>query len=73
MHAWEWAAPLRTRSPPRLLQVTTHAKVDFEAVARAAARAAGYTSRDAGFCADTAEVKVLVDEQSPEIAQVGQP
>ncbi|GBF95193.1 S-adenosylmethionine synthetase [Raphidocelis subcapitata] len=50
-------------------EVTTRAQVDFEAVARQAARDAGYTSRALGFCADTAEVKVLIDEQSPEIAQ----
>jgi hypothetical protein len=69
---------LRPRAPPPFpaalqspSQVTTRARVDFEAVARQAARDIGYTSREAGFCADTAQVKVLIDRQSPEIAQVG--
>ncbi|KIZ06668.1 S-adenosylmethionine synthetase [Monoraphidium neglectum] len=50
-------------------EVTTHAKVDYEAVARQAVRDAGYTSDALGFNAETAEVKVLIDQQSPEIAQ----
>ena len=31
----------------------------------------GCASAADGFCADTAQVKVLIDHQSPEIAQVG--
>lgn len=58
--------------PSRRHQVTTHAQVDYEAVARQAARDAGYNGTPSGFCADTAEVKVLIDQQSPEIGKVRQ-
>ncbi|KAI8473266.1 MAG: S-adenosyl-L-methionine synthetase [Monoraphidium minutum] len=50
-------------------EVTTRAAVDYEAVARQAVRDAGYCGGGLGFDADTAEVKVLIDQQSPEIAQ----
>lgn len=50
-------------------EVTTRAKIDYEAVARQAAHDAGYTSSALGFSYDSAEVKVLIDQQSPEIAQ----
>jgi hypothetical protein len=40
------------------------------AIARQACRDIGYTSLDLGFDADSAEVKVLVQQQVPEIAQV---
>jgi S-adenosylmethionine synthetase len=40
------------------------------AIAQQACRDIGYTSLDLGFDADSAEVKVLVQQQVPEIAQV---
>jgi S-adenosylmethionine synthetase len=51
-------------------EVTTRADVDYAAVAREAARAAGYAGNGAGFDADRAEVKVLLTRQAPEIAEV---
>ncbi|MCM8532506.1 MAG: methionine adenosyltransferase, partial [Lentisphaeraceae bacterium] len=50
-------------------ELTTNAKVDFEAVARKAIREIGYTSNDIGFCADTCEVQVRLHSQSADIAQ----
>ncbi|MCM8534576.1 MAG: methionine adenosyltransferase [Lentisphaeraceae bacterium] len=50
-------------------ELTTNAKVDFEAVARQAIRDIGYTSNDIGFCADTCEVQVRLHSQSADIAQ----
>jgi len=49
-------------------EITTNSKVDFEAVARDAIRAIGYTSNDIGFCADTCEVLVKLHSQSADIA-----
>lgn len=53
-------------------EITSHAEVDYAAVARQACREIGYTDMSLGFDANTAEVKVLVQQQVPEIAQVGQ-
>eukprot|EP00877_Chromochloris_zofingiensis_P001231 jgi/Chrzof1/11108/Cz05g24030.t1_METK[v5.2] len=50
-------------------EVTSHADVDYAEVARQVCRDIGYTSQDLGFDANTCEVKVLVAQQSPEIAQ----
>ena len=50
-------------------EITTDAQVDWEGVAREAARRAGYTSRDIGFCADTCEVLVRIHPQSQDISQ----
>ncbi|WIA29561.1 hypothetical protein OEZ86_012055 [Tetradesmus obliquus] len=50
-------------------EITSRAEVDYAAVARQACRDIGYTSHDLGFDADSAEVKVLVQQQVPEIAQ----
>lgn len=48
-------------------EITTTADVDYEAVARNAIRRIGYTP-DCGFDADSAEITVLLDRQSPDIA-----
>ena len=50
-------------------ELTTNAKVDYEAVARQAIREIGYTSDDIGFNADTCEIQVRLHEQSADIAQ----
>ena len=49
-------------------EITTTAKVDYEAVARKVINEVGYTSNDIGFCGDTCEVQVRLDTQSPDIA-----
>ena len=50
-------------------ELTTNAKVDYEAVAREAIREIGYTSDDIGFNADTCEIQVRLHAQSADIAQ----
>lgn len=49
-------------------EITTNAKVDYEAVARKVIREVGYTDNDIGFNADTCKVQVFLHEQSPDIA-----
>lgn len=49
-------------------EITTNAKVDYEAVARDVMRSIGYTSEDLGIDADTCEIKVVMDTQSSDIA-----
>lgn len=49
-------------------EITTNAKVDYEAVARDVMRRIGYTSEDLGIDADTCEIKVVMDTQSSDIA-----
>ena len=49
-------------------EITTTAKVDYEAVARKVINEVGYTSNDIGFSGDTCEVQVRLDTQSPDIA-----
>lgn len=49
-------------------EITTAAKIDYEAVARKVINEVGYTSNDIGFCGDTCEVQVRIDTQSPDIA-----
>ena len=48
-------------------ELTTNAKVDYEAVARQAIREIGYTSDDIGFNADTCEIQVRLHQQSADI------
>ena len=50
-------------------EITTAAKVDFAAVARATIRSIGYTDPAIGFDADTCTVLVQYGEQSQHIAQ----
>ncbi|MEF2843871.1 MAG: methionine adenosyltransferase [Catenibacterium sp.] len=49
-------------------EITTNAKVNYEAVARDVMRRIGYTSEDLGIDADTCEIKVVMDTQSSDIA-----
>lgn len=49
-------------------EITTNAKVDYEAVARDVMRSIGYTAEDLGIDADTCEIKVVMDTQSSDIA-----
>lgn len=49
-------------------EITTNAKVDYEAVARDVMRIIGYTAEDLGIDADTCEIKVVMDTQSSDIA-----
>lgn len=49
-------------------EVTTSAKVDFEAIVRAEVRRLGYTNPDWGF-SDQSEIFNYIGAQSPEIAQ----
>lgn len=49
-------------------EITTNAKVDYEAVARDVMRRIGYTAEDLGIDADTCEIKVVMDTQSCDIA-----
>ena len=50
-------------------EITTTAKVDYEAVVRKTARDIGFTSDDVGLNADTCKVLVHLEEQSPDIGQ----
>jgi len=49
-------------------EITTTARVDYETVVRDAIRKIGYTDPDIGFDADTCEVMIRLDTQSPDIA-----
>lgn len=49
-------------------EITTNAKVDYEAVARDVMRRIGYTAEDLGIDADTCEIKIVMDTQSSDIA-----
>lgn len=49
-------------------EITTNAKVDYEAVARDVMRRIGYTAEDLGIDADTCEIKVVMDTQSSDIS-----
>lgn len=49
-------------------EITTNAKVGYEAVARDVMRRIGYTAEDLGIDADTCEIKVVMDTQSSDIA-----
>jgi hypothetical protein len=50
-------------------EITSTALVDHEAQVREAVRAIGYTDADQLFHADTLEIRSLLSEQAPEIAQ----
>jgi S-adenosylmethionine synthetase len=49
-------------------EITTKAKVDYEAVAREVIREVGYTHNDIGFAADTCKIDMRLHSQSPDIA-----
>ena len=50
-------------------EITTKAKVDYEAIVRKTAREIGFTSDDVGLDADKCKVLVHLEEQSPDIGQ----
>ena len=50
-------------------EISCQGKVDYEGIARKVLRDIGYTSKELGIGCDTCEVKVVVKEQSPDIAQ----
>ena len=49
-------------------EITTNAKVDFEAIIRNTVRDIGYTHSGIGFDADSCSVTIAIHEQSPDIA-----
>ena len=50
-------------------EITTHAEVNWEKLARGVVRDIGYTHDDIGFSADTCKVFVCLHPQSPDISQ----
>jgi S-adenosylmethionine synthetase len=50
-------------------EITTKAKVDYEAIVRKVCREIGFTSADVGLDADKCKVLVHLEEQSPDIGQ----
>ncbi|GFR43175.1 hypothetical protein Agub_g4225 [Astrephomene gubernaculifera] len=50
-------------------EITTKAKVDYEAIVRRVCREIGFTSADVGLDADNCKVLVHIEEQSPDIGQ----
>ncbi|MDO4926055.1 MAG: methionine adenosyltransferase [Turicibacter sp.] len=50
-------------------EITTDAKVDFEAIVRQTIREIGYTAKEIGLDADNCRVMVELNAQSPDIAQ----
>jgi len=50
-------------------EITTQAKVDYEAVVRKTCREIGFTSPEVGLDADNCKVVVHIEAQSPEIGQ----
>ncbi len=57
-----------TNSVTVMGEITTSAKVDYEQIIRKTIREIGYTDKNIGFDADTAEVRIAIHEQSPDIA-----
>ena len=49
-------------------EITTSAKVDIDKIARDVIREIGYNSDELGFCADSVEIKQIIDKQSSDIA-----
>lgn len=50
-------------------EITTKAWVNFQDIARKVVRDIGYDNLDAGFSADDVSVQILINAQSPDIAQ----
>ncbi|MCD5375210.1 methionine adenosyltransferase [Candidatus Gracilibacteria bacterium] len=50
-------------------EITTKAWVNFQDIARNVVREIGYDSLEAGFSADDVSVQILINSQSPDIAQ----
>ncbi len=49
-------------------EITCKSKIDYEGIARKTLREIGYTSAEKGIGCDSCKIKVLVKEQSPDIA-----
>ena len=50
-------------------EISTENHPDYEGIVRNTIREIGYTDASSGFDADTVDVKIYIDEQSPHIAQ----
>lgn len=50
-------------------EITSKAKVDYEAIVRATCRDIGFVSEDVGLDADKCKVVVYIEQQSPDIGQ----
>lgn len=50
-------------------EITTHASIDYNVIARETVKKIGYTSSDIGFDASTCAVLTAFNKQSPDIAQ----
>ena len=50
-------------------EITSETNVNYEKVVRQAIREIGYTGQEMGYDCDTCEVKVHLDQQSPDISQ----
>ena len=50
-------------------EITSQTNVDYDKVVRQAIKEIGYTSDEMGYNFDTCDVKVHIDQQSPDIAQ----
>ena len=50
-------------------EITTKAKVDYEAIVRKTCEEIGFTSEDVGLDCKTCKVLVHIEEQSPDIGQ----
>ena len=54
-------------------EITSCGKVDYEKTVRGAVRDIGYTDSAEPFCADTVNIREMMTEQAPEIAQLSTP
>ena len=50
-------------------EITSETNVDYEKVVRQAIREIGYTGQEMGYDCDTCDVKIHIDQQSPDISQ----
>ena len=50
-------------------EITADATVDYEQIVRSTLKRIGYTDKKFGIEADSCEVKVKIDQQSPDISQ----
>ena len=48
-------------------EITSETNVDYEEVVRQAIREIGYTGQEMGYDCDTCDVKIHIDQQSPDI------
>ena len=51
------------------VEITSETNVDYEKVVRQAIREIGYTGQEMGYDCDTCDVKIHIDQQSPDISQ----